>query len=238
MEFLNSWDNAVRSASYSKLEFPNTYYLAYRDLPAIISKHVSGNTAVDFGCGTGRSTRFLKKLGFDTIGIDISKEMLQIAKELDTTGNYYFVEDGNYEHLGKNFDLVLCVFTFDNIPGKQNRVNILKGLKKLLKSGGTLICLDANSEMYTMEWASFSTFAFSENQKATSGDKVKIVMTDVDDQSPVEDILWTISDYYEMFIQAGCRLVQTYSPLGYADEPYNWISEKCTAPWIIYVVQN
>ena len=55
--FSNVYDNKARAESYDRLEFPGTYYLAYRDLPAIISKHVQGKKAIDFGCGTGRSTR-------------------------------------------------------------------------------------------------------------------------------------------------------------------------------------
>lgn len=62
LKFENSWGNELRAGSYSKLEFPNTYYLAYRDIPEIISRHITGKLAVDFGCGTGRSTRFLKQL--------------------------------------------------------------------------------------------------------------------------------------------------------------------------------
>src|SRR4030042_913340 len=94
--------NQTRAESYSKLEFPNTYYLAYRDLPVIISAHVTGKKAIDFGCGTGRSTRFLKQLGFDVIGIDNSGDMLEIAKKLDEEGNYQIVSNGNYSHLGIN----------------------------------------------------------------------------------------------------------------------------------------
>lgn len=52
-------------------------------LPDIISRHVSGNLAIDFGCGTGRSTRLLKQLGFEVTGINISSDMIEIANELD-----------------------------------------------------------------------------------------------------------------------------------------------------------
>jgi len=68
--FSNVYDDAGRAEAYATLEFPGTYYLAYLDLPAIIAQHVSGRNALDFGCGAGRSTRFLKKLGFKAIGID------------------------------------------------------------------------------------------------------------------------------------------------------------------------
>ncbi len=121
-KFENTYGNQTRAESYSKLEFPNTYYLAYRDLPLIISNHVTGKQAIDFGCGTGRSTRFLKQLGFHVVGIDNSNDMLEIAKKLDTSGNYHLVTDGNYGYLGLNqFDLIQSIFTFDNIPGWENR---------------------------------------------------------------------------------------------------------------------
>jgi predicted TPR repeat methyltransferase len=97
MTFTNSWDNDVRASSYAQLEFPNTYFLAYRDLPEIISKHIMGKQALDFGCGAGRSTRFLKNLGFETIGIDISGDMLKKARAFDPAGTYTQVKNGDYD---------------------------------------------------------------------------------------------------------------------------------------------
>lgn len=233
--YVNSWDNDVRSASYAKLGFPNTYYLAYRDLPEIISTHAKGKRALDFGCGTGRSTRFLKELGFEAIGIDISSCMIEQAICQDGEGSYILVEDGDYNIVPGKFDLITSIFTFDNIP-EFNRVKILKGLKSKLNKSGRIVMLDANSEMYTREWASFTTKAFPENKTVKSGGKVKICMTDVDDQSPVEDYLFTESDYQKLFKEAGLDLVKTYRPLGKPEEPYLWKSELEVAPWIIYVL--
>ncbi|HLN73542.1 MAG TPA: class I SAM-dependent methyltransferase [Prolixibacteraceae bacterium] len=235
----NSWDNQTRAESYASLEFPNTYYLAYRDLPKIIASHVSGNSAVDFGCGTGRSTRFLKKLGFDVIGIDISTDMLNIARKFDPTGDYQIVLNGQYSHLGLNkYDLVQSIFTFDNIPGWRNRTSILTGLRDLLKETGKVILLDSTPELYTNEWASFSTKVFPENWKAKTGDIVRDIMLDVEDRRPVEDIFWTVEDYHVLFEKAGLVLDATYKPLGMKDEPYNWISEEHIAPWMIFVLSK
>ena len=36
MSFSNCYEDAARAAAYAQLEFANTYYLAYRDIPAII----------------------------------------------------------------------------------------------------------------------------------------------------------------------------------------------------------
>ncbi len=238
-QFNNIYSNRKRAESYSKLEFPNTYYLAYRDLPSIISGHVTGRDAIDFGCGTGRSTRFLKQLGFNVTGIDNSAEMIKIAQDLDRSGSYQIVEDGNYSHLGNDqFDLVQSIFTFDNIAGWEKRISILSGLKDLLKKSGKLICLDSTPELYTHEWASFSTKDFPDNRYAKTGDTVYDIMLDVDDRRPVEDIYWNIPDYHELFNRAGLILEATYKPLAHKDEPFNWVSELKIAPWIIFVLNK
>jgi ubiquinone/menaquinone biosynthesis C-methylase UbiE len=239
MQFENSWDNRRRAESYSSLEFPNTYYLAYRDLPEIISRHIKGSHAVDFGCGTGRSTRFLKNLGFSVTGIDISADMLERARLADPGGDYHLVADGEYSHLGDGkFNLVQSIFTFDNIPGWEKRTAILSGLRDLLCDDGKIICLDSSPELYTHEWASFTTRYFPENWRAKTGDIVKDVMLDVEDQRPVEDIYWTVSDYNELFEHSKLDVEATYKPLGYAHEPYQWLSEINIAPWIIFVLKK
>jgi hypothetical protein len=39
MDFTNVYEDAKRAESYARLEFPGTYYLAYRDIPGIIEKY-------------------------------------------------------------------------------------------------------------------------------------------------------------------------------------------------------
>src|ERR1035438_923784 len=94
MNFVNCYDNATRADACSKLEFANTYHLAFRDLPEIFRAHVKGTAALDFGCGTGRSTRFLRELGFDPVGVDISEEMIFRARERDPQGDYRLIVKG------------------------------------------------------------------------------------------------------------------------------------------------
>ena len=80
------------------------------------------------------------------------------------------------------YDLVLSAFTFDNIPTMEKKIALLTSLKRLLKDGGRIVNLVSAPDIYLHEWASFSTKDFPANRSAQSGDKVLIVMLDVDDR--------------------------------------------------------
>ena len=237
MTFINSWDNPTRADSYAKLEFPNTYFLAYRDLPQIIKNHVYGTRALDFGSGTGRSTRFLKKQGFEVVGVDISDDMLSKARKFDPVGNYQLVTDGNYHQFeDESFDLIQSIFTFDNIASFETRKDILLSLSKKLKQKGKIVMLDSTPEVYFHEWASFSTAQFPENKSAKDGEIVKIIMTDVEDARPVGDIIWSHTHYQELFEKCDLEIEAQYKPLGKPNEGIEWKSELKIAPWVIYVL--
>lgn len=237
MSFRNVYEDPRRAESYAKLEFPGTYYLAYRDLPEIIGRHVKGRRALDFGCGTGRSTRFLAGLGFQVTGVDISRDMLSQARAKDPGGDYRQTSEGSLGRiLRESFDLVLSVFTFDNIPTRDRKVSLFKDLAGLLHGEGRIVNLVSSPEIYTHEWASFTTRDFPENKSARTGDLVRIVVTDVEDQRPVEDILWEDESYREVYEAAELEAVATYRPLGREDEPVAWVSETKIPPWVIYVL--
>jgi SAM-dependent methyltransferase len=237
MGFINCYEDATRASAYAQLEFANTYYLAYRDLPEIIHQHVSGTRAIDFGCGTGRSTRFLRRLGFDVAGVDIAAEMIAKARELDPGGNYRLAKDDDLSEVqAGSYDLVLSVFTFDNIPGLETKARLFRDLRALLKPSGKLVSVVSSPEIYLHEWASFSTKGYPENRHAQSGDLVRIITTDFPDRRPAEDILWTDESYREVYVRAGLNLIATYKPLAKGDEPYKWVSETQIAPWVIYVL--
>ncbi len=237
MKFRNAYEDATRAAAYSKLKFPGTYYLAFRDLPRIVSEHVRGKDALDFGCGTGRSTRFLAQLQFAAVGVDISAEMVRKAREIDPRGDYRVLPDGDLSGFEEDsFDLVLSAFTFDNIPTMEKKVRLFKELKRVLRRDGKIVNLVSSPEIYCHEWASFSTKDYPENRKAKCGDVVRIVNVELEDRRPVEDVVWPDADYRETYRRAGVELVGVYRPLGEEKEPYPWVNETRIAPWTIYVL--
>ena len=238
-DFVNCYADAERAEAYSKLEFARTYYLAYRDLPAIFGDHVRGKAAIDFGCGAGRSTRFLQRCGFDAVGIDISEEMIAKARQIDPGGDYRLIKDGDFSQFrAASCSLVLCAFTFDNIAGAEKKITLFGGLRNLLDDRGCIVNLVSSPEIYVNEWASFSTRNFPENRSARSGNVVRIITTDYPDRRPVEDILCTDESYQEIYREAGLQTVATYKPLATGREPYAWVNETKIAPWVIYVLKS
>jgi len=235
--FSNVYDDAERARAYADLEFPGTYYLAFRDLPALLRRHVRGTRAVDFGCGTGRSTRFLRDLAFEAIGVDISEIMLGEARGRDPGGDYRLVADGSLAGLGTGtVDLILSAFTFDNIPTDRQKTSALRELRRLLAPDGRLVVVVSSADIYLHEWASFSTRDYPENRSARDGDRVRIMMLDVPDRRPVVDVLCGDAHYRELFEAVGLRVVEAASPLATGAESVQWVSETTVSPWSLYVL--
>ena len=236
--FGNVYEDEERARAYATLQFPGTYYLAFRDLPALIRRYNhDARRALDFGCGTGRSTRFLRNLGLEVIGVDISPAMLDQARALDPSAEYYLVRDSVVgEFAPGSFDVILAAFTFDNIPTDGAKADALSGLGTLLAPGGSLLLVVSSPAIYVNEWASFSTRDFPENRHALDGDRVRIVMLDVPDRRPVEDVLCTDAHYRRLFQSAGLALLEVQRPLATGQGATRWVSETTTAPWTIYVL--
>ena len=235
--FSNVYDDADRARAYAALEFPGTYYLAFRDLPVLLSKYVCGTRALDFGCGAGRSTRFLRDLSFEVIGVDVSEVMLDQARSRDPHGDYRLVADGDLTGFGTStLDLILAAFTFDNIPTDQQKTSALRELGRLLAPAGRLIVVVSSPAIYWHEWASFSTRDYPANRSARDGDAVRIVMLDVPDRRPVVDIVCSDAHYGELFEAVGLCVVDTLRPLATAAEQVQWVSETAIPPWTIYVL--
>jgi SAM-dependent methyltransferase len=171
------------------------------------------------------------------VGIDSSEPMLAQARERDPKGEYRLVPDGDLGGLAPaSYDLVLSAFTFDNIPTMAKKVALFRSLRSLLLAGGRIVSLVSSPDIYVNEWASFTTKEFPQNRKAQVGDKVLIVMLDVEDRRPVEDILWTDEAYSEVYKAAELMALKMYRPLGKETEAYSWVSETTIAPWVIHVL--
>jgi SAM-dependent methyltransferase len=241
MSQINPYEDGARAEAYAKLGIENTYYLAYRDLPDLFAKYRISGSALDYGCGTGRSTRFLRDHGFSAIGVDIAEAMIAKAREQDPRGDYRVIAPGDLRGFPSNtFDLVLSEIPFDNIATMEAKVDTLLEISRVLNPDGVKILVAGSHECYLREWVSWSTVDFPENKLAKSGDPVRVVINDLGDRRVVEDTLWTEDAYYETFQRTHLELLETRKPtIGPQDEyQCEWISERTHAPFIVFVLRK
>jgi ubiquinone/menaquinone biosynthesis C-methylase UbiE len=234
--FRNTYDDAAYADDYAQLEWTGTYHLIRRELPGILQQHVAGRRALDFGCGTGRSTRLLRTLGFIATGVDIAPSMIDRARRIDPAGDYVLLSAGDLERLPPgSFDLVLAAFPFDNTPAAE-KPSTFRALARPLTAAGRIVNIVSTPELYTHEWVSFSTRDFPGNRTARNGDLVRSLTTQFRNGRPADDVLCTEEGYREIFRAADLEVEALYKPLGKEDDGFAWVTETDIAPWAIYVL--
>jgi hypothetical protein len=153
-------------------------------------------------------------------------------------GDYRLVPGDDLSGLAaENFAVVLSAFTFDNVPA-DDKVRIFTALGCLLAPHGTIVSIVSSPEIYTHEWATFTTRNFPENWRARNGERVRTIVTDHQDRRPVDDVYCTDEAYRGVYEAAGLHIAQVYRPLATGDEHYAWVSETTVPPWVIYVLQR
>jgi SAM-dependent methyltransferase len=230
-------DYAKQAGEYAELGMEGTQYLAFRDVPALIQEYsTSISSVLDYGCGAGRSTRFLKQLGLDVVGADISQEMLEQARSKDRSGEYHHISSGRLPFDDAQFDLVFASFVFLEVSRIEEIEAILREMRRVLRKDGIVIFVTASMEASTGDWVSLS-YAFPENDRQLrSGDTVKLLIRGVD--VVLHDYYWTDDDYTQAAERAGLVLAKLHKPLGSDDDSIAWRDETRMSPLAIYVLKN
>ena len=94
---------------------------------------------LDVACGTGDMMLELLKQGADVTGVDLSEEMLAIAKRKAESGKWKVADAEQLPFGDASFDAVTCAF------GIRNFVHLEKGLGEMvrvLKPGGRMAILE------------------------------------------------------------------------------------------------
>ena len=224
--------------TYAELRIDGTFYLAFRDLPQIFESYLQEDDkrALDYGCGPGRSTRFLETLGFHTVGVDISEDMLSQARQIDSTGEYHLIQSGMLPFEDNSFGLVFSSFVFLEVSSLDKIQQILAEMKRVLKETGVIVIVTSPFDCYKGDWVSF-TYDFPENKRdIQSGEAVKLQIKNT--EVVLYDFHWLEEDYERLFDQVGLKLADTLRPLGEKDDPVEWLDEETKASTLIYVLQR
>jgi SAM-dependent methyltransferase len=99
---------------------------------------------LDLACATGRRTLELSRRGFNVVGVDIRRELLEVAGcEAETEGLWpYFVEeDPRYLQFDEEFDLVLSLGggAFEHFDFDEENARAFEAAARALRPGGRLL---------------------------------------------------------------------------------------------------
>lgn len=111
----------------------------------------AGKRMLDLGCGIGRTTRFFTELFAEACGVDISEEMINLARNLNQDKPNLRFDVGNGFDLGmyedNQFDFVFCYLIFQHISSRKIIRLYIGEIDRVLKPDG-LFQLQFN----TKEW--------------------------------------------------------------------------------------
>lgn len=106
---------------------------------------------LNIGCGIGRVEKFLHQKVKEIHSVDISKAMIDIAKERskDFPNVHYYVNDGqSLQIFGDNFfDIAFAELIFQHVPPEVVK-SYVSEVHRVLKPGGRLICQIPTKEKY------------------------------------------------------------------------------------------
>ena len=221
---------------YARLGFADTYYLGFRDIHQLISEYqISVGLALDHGCGGGRAIRFLKRIGFRTIGVDRNAEMVKRALGEDPSGDYRTVPADTLESIAsQSIDLIFQSSVLEEYQSIDSMIKTFHEFHRVLQPEGKVIIVTASEELPRGDWASF--YYPDRHLMPQSGEQVRCVVRNSD--IVFNDYYWTDSDLRRAFDRSSFEVLRLHKPLAKGDEPYEWRDETKQPPWSVYLLRK
>lgn len=98
---------------------------------------IEARTLLHLGCGGGRNDFTFKK-HFDVTGVDISDEMLRLARELNP-GSVYIHGDMRSIRLGRTYDCVVALDSVNYMKTEEDLIDLFQTAHEHLNPGGVFL---------------------------------------------------------------------------------------------------
>jgi ubiquinone/menaquinone biosynthesis C-methylase UbiE len=170
-----------------KQSYANIFDDMNRDWKAIVDTHDTPKEAtfvrdvllnkgpvLDLCCGTGRHSVILNQEGLGTVGMDLSKNLLAIAKqEMRNAGVYFPLVRADmrcFPFKDEVFEAVICMFTsFGYLPSEADDIRSFLEVRRTLRRNGRFLLDVANIDhiigvFREKEWAEFEPFYMTEKR--------------------------------------------------------------------------
>ncbi len=108
------------------------------DWPSLVKYAKPGDRVLDLGCGNGRLSELFSR-DIHYLGVDISNEMLKIAKAKYPNSDFQLINFLSLPFLAESFDVIYCLAVLHHVPLNSYRLKFLKEIQRVLKSKARVI---------------------------------------------------------------------------------------------------
>ena len=140
---MNKSKNAVAIFNKYANEYEKKYmyFDLYNDTLDLFCEYIKTKNAsvLEIACGPGNITKYLlnKRPDFNILGIDLSENMLALAKENNPTAEFLLFDGRKVSQLHKNYDVIMCGFCLPYLT-KEESIKLISDAFKALNPGGIL----------------------------------------------------------------------------------------------------
>ena len=229
-------DYHEKASLYSHHQIEGTLKIAYKALETLLTKYkIIGEKTLDFGCGSGRSTRYLKNKVSCVEGADINQDMLALAQESDPFTRYSKIENNHLSARNAQFDFVFSSLVLFELSSLFEMQRVFKEIHRVMQFNGFFISVVVAEDFYQHDWVSIAT-DFTENKNPKSGDKMKIKIKEINLE--LSDYYWTREDYQKAAQATGLSIIERVLPKADKLDGVSWLSEVDFSPFLVLVMKK
>ena len=129
------YDNLAEFYDIFMADVPYERWIEYTS--SFLRTHKKG---IDVGCGTGKFTIALKKMGYDVLGMDVSEQMLSKAVQNATADGVdvtFVLQNAQFLEINNKVDFIVA--NCDVVNYLQNPTQFFKRAYSALNNGGILM---------------------------------------------------------------------------------------------------
>mgnify|MGYP001105283279 CR=1 FL=1 len=150
LDILNDYSDDIIKKSYSYMNLKKQAWTKYSEQEVqLVNKTIRNNCRIlDLGCGQGRHSVLLAEDGHDVIGVDFSKNNIEIAKSNSSKNLKFILGDARTYKDSLPFDVVLSLYdVIGSFPNENDNAKIVKNAYRNLKKDGIFILSVMNMQL-------------------------------------------------------------------------------------------
>jgi SAM-dependent methyltransferase len=208
-----------------------TYEIGYDCVSELLHGSIRGNVFLDFGCGSGRSTAFLKELGAGYVyGVDHDQDMIDLAVATNLDGAEFLLIADIIPLPDESVDGAVSLTVFIEIRTIDAMRRACSEVARVLRRGSLFIVMSINPTAFGH---TFRNFGYLATGQLHSGAITTAILTAPGGQISIDDTYWTEDDYTSALSSAGFTVASIDYPR--PGDPSAWATDEAAVPPFIVI---